>query len=720
MPEPGNRWSRQLSGVRFGEILGAELIRCLPFPLCALPRRPQRAAVALLQPRVRLPLSKNFPIPPVSHSVWVLTGILTLTALGLYVYTAAPGLTLVDSGELALACLGGGVAHPPGFPLYLLLGSVCAAVSPENGPRCLNLMSALFVAFSVGSLFLAGERLLAVASRGLPNDAARRYGAALIGALTFMTSRNPWTWSGVTEVYALNLVLLTASWALAWVVVGRLTHSGSMDRGPARRPQGSVGPWLFLSLLLATLGLANHHATALPLFPTLCLTFFLGPPGLRQWKKLLLVSIGAGVLLVLGLYGYLRMAAAADPGLGWGGIRSLPLLWRHVMGQQYQSQLGFGPESVEVAGQFFQTLLAGCGLPAALLLGLGILISFGKRQPWPNRALVMGVPLSLVVFNLLLSLSYIAGPEDRMAYDLPATAAGCLLVGIGAWSLLGRIRMRPALVWVALMALVTTGWNLAKNFDLCNLRQERTARIFVQEMLQEVPEDSLVLTSEWNFYAPFLYMKHIENYRPELRVIDVLMMRRFWYLDYLERTLPGLVAQSRQEFEDFRREASRFDLGMPYDRVNIQKLYDNLIHRWIAIAKNRGGAFVDWACLDRDQERSWIRPLKLIPEGLLLRFVDDRPRLPPEPIPPKDSAHLRYLWSRLKPGPEEHVVAPLAGRFDPYRKVWMNYQRAVEAHWLSVMQRSDDSRLAEHAQEYAQWYPAMDLSLRNVRSWGRR
>ena len=464
-------------------------------------------------------------------------------------------------------------------------------------------------------------------------------------------------------------------------------------------------------MLLAALGLANHHATALPLFPTLALMFLLSPPVLRRWKKLLLVSIAAGLLLVLGLYGYLLMAAATDPGLGWGGIHSLLLLWRHLMGQQYQSQLGFGPESLQAAGQFFHTLLAGCGLPAALLLGLGILISLGKRQPRPNRALVMGVPASLVVFNFLLSVSYIAGPEDRMAYDLPATAAWSLLVGVGAWSLLGRLRKGPLLVWVSLMAVVTGGWNLGKNFDLCNLRQERTARLFVREMLQGVPEGGLVLTSEWNFYAPFLYMKHIENYRPDLRVVDVLMMRRFWYLDYLERSLPELVAQSRQEFEDFRREASRFDLGMPYDHVNIQTLYDNLIHRWIAMAKNQGGAFVDWSCLDRDQEPSWIRPLKWSPEGLLLRFADHRAQPSLEPIPPKDRAHLSYLWSRLKLGPQGREVVPLVQRFDPYRKVWMNYQRAVEAHWFAVMQRGGDSRLADQSREYARWYPAMDLSL---------
>ena len=58
-----------------------------------------------------------------------------------------------------------------------------------------------------------GIRFRAIAARPWQDVPGRRYGAAVIGALTFMISRNPWTWSGVTEVYALNLVLLT--WPVA-------------------------------------------------------------------------------------------------------------------------------------------------------------------------------------------------------------------------------------------------------------------------------------------------------------------------------------------------------------------------------------------------------------------------------------------------------------------------------------------------------------------------
>ncbi|MCL5269577.1 MAG: DUF2723 domain-containing protein, partial [bacterium] len=42
-------------------------------------------------------------------------------ALGLYVRTMAPTVTLEDSGEFIAAAYCLGVAHPPGYPLWCLL-----------------------------------------------------------------------------------------------------------------------------------------------------------------------------------------------------------------------------------------------------------------------------------------------------------------------------------------------------------------------------------------------------------------------------------------------------------------------------------------------------------------------------------------------------------------------------------------------------------------------
>ncbi len=46
--------------------------------------------------------------------------VMFVAALALYLFTLAPTVALIDSGELTDAAWSLGNAHPPGFPLFLL------------------------------------------------------------------------------------------------------------------------------------------------------------------------------------------------------------------------------------------------------------------------------------------------------------------------------------------------------------------------------------------------------------------------------------------------------------------------------------------------------------------------------------------------------------------------------------------------------------------------
>ena len=57
---------------------------------------------------------------------FIAAGVVSAAAFVLYVLTLAPTVTLVDSGELIVASAKLGVAHPPGFPLYVLLAHIAS------------------------------------------------------------------------------------------------------------------------------------------------------------------------------------------------------------------------------------------------------------------------------------------------------------------------------------------------------------------------------------------------------------------------------------------------------------------------------------------------------------------------------------------------------------------------------------------------------------------
>src|SRR2546426_7369108 len=86
-------------------------------------------------------------------------------SLLLYIWTLAPTVTLVDSGELIVAARFLGVAHPPGFPLYLILAHLFSFLPLGSVALRINFASAFFAALACGMLTLVMAELIRSAPR---------------------------------------------------------------------------------------------------------------------------------------------------------------------------------------------------------------------------------------------------------------------------------------------------------------------------------------------------------------------------------------------------------------------------------------------------------------------------------------------------------------------------------------------------------------------------
>src|SRR4051812_6485898 len=74
----------------------------------------------------------NGTSPFSSQADLVCAGAVFLVAIIVYSWALAPTVTLTDSGELILAAYGLGVAHPPGFPLWVILAHLASLVPVGN------------------------------------------------------------------------------------------------------------------------------------------------------------------------------------------------------------------------------------------------------------------------------------------------------------------------------------------------------------------------------------------------------------------------------------------------------------------------------------------------------------------------------------------------------------------------------------------------------------
>src|SRR5205085_8437803 len=151
-------------------------------------------------------------------------GVVFVAALLLYIWTLAPTVTLTDSGELIVVARGLGVAHPPGFPLWVILAHLASLVPIGNVAMRINFSSALFAALACAMLTLVvADMMSAVADLGVSNkrsaqprkdiETARTSGllvlAPAVGAgLLMAVSRTLWSYATIAEVYTLNALLV--------------------------------------------------------------------------------------------------------------------------------------------------------------------------------------------------------------------------------------------------------------------------------------------------------------------------------------------------------------------------------------------------------------------------------------------------------------------------------------------------------------------------------
>src|SRR5437899_10019728 len=147
---------------------------CSPAPYPAnmnLSTKPSRHPSA--KPASKSNRQVNAAAIPSSSAQLVCAGAVFLAALLLFSWTLAPTVTLTDSGELILVAQGLGVAHPPGFPLWVILAHVASLAPFGNVAVRINFSSALFAALACSMLTLVVSELIITGSFVAPSEKRR-------------------------------------------------------------------------------------------------------------------------------------------------------------------------------------------------------------------------------------------------------------------------------------------------------------------------------------------------------------------------------------------------------------------------------------------------------------------------------------------------------------------------------------------------------------------
>jgi len=502
------------------------------------------------------------------HGRFISASLVFVASFALYCWTLAPTVTLVDSGELILAAQTLGVAHPPGFPLYVLLAHAATLLPLGNIAVRVHLASALFAALASATMsLLVIEAMLIDAAPQRVSQRQRQdpqtpknttHSAeqaktnspviscsivvpAVMAGLLFAFSRTLWAYATIAEVYTLNaLLIVMIFWlVLAWrreAMEASANHSAVSYRK------------LYIAALAFGLALGVHHVTVGLMLPAVAMLVLstVGPEFFRS-KRLLYAALFS--FAGLSVYAYLPLAASHSPLMNWGDPSTWERFWWHITGKQYQAYFAFSHSQIARFLNFTSHEFGVAWLPLALALAAAGFV----RLFHTNRAMLSFLIL-VIVFDVGFSLGYEIA-EDQDAYYLPTFAALTIAAGYGArWSFVVRqTKTRAALALTCAAALVLTAplIALAGNFSSNNRAQFFVAHDYVDNILRSIEPRGMLLTTDWQVHSPSLYVREIENQRRDVVVININQLRRSWYYDYLNQAYPEVMAGSRSEIDAF-------------------------------------------------------------------------------------------------------------------------------------------------------------------------
>ncbi|GAB4330513.1 MAG: hypothetical protein Kow0099_01110 [Candidatus Abyssubacteria bacterium] len=472
-------------------------------------------------------------------------------ALSVYLFTLAPTITFGDSGELITAAHTLGIAHPPGYPLWLLLGKCFSFLPIGSVAYRLNLMSAILDAAAVGLLALVVSRTLPSVCAGIvtretmdsPVAGMVTGSAAATASLCLAFSPTFWQQAVVAEVYALNNLLICAILLL-------LTMWGD---SPERDGLLLAGAFLFGA------GQANHQ-TLLLLAPAIVLYVILVRPRIVMSARVVSGCVLL-FLLGLGLYLYLPIRAAANPPLNWGNPSSWENFWFLVTRKQYRSlELLRSPATIFSQIEFFFTSLVKESIPVVLLLPAALCLWFTRRKGalwlvFTAAAFLCGGVLLVVIANTELDLN---AQSLLKVYFIPSFIMLSIWVGygIGIIGLLGlrasrRLRREPIPVAVfAALWLAVPASNVVAYWTDCGMRGKNYARLYGDALMNRLPENAILFAGTDSAYSIPMYMKWVQQKRQDISILSVNRLADPSYAAEASRNAPDLEFLSHMDYQE--------------------------------------------------------------------------------------------------------------------------------------------------------------------------
>jgi len=526
----------------------------------------------------------------------IVAGFVFFVTTVIYLSTLAPTVAFWDCGEFITTSYTLGVPHPPGAPLYTLLGRIFSMIPWWEVAFRVNLLSAASGIVTTVLIYLCTVRLLAI---WLDREDTAQQFAILAGgavaALSTAFSFSFWNNAIEAEVYGLSMcITLLAVWtALRWA--------------DAEKDHNSDRLLLFIAYLFG-LG-AGVHLQCLLTIPGILILLFTDLMKDRPIKHQILVVIGltlypflsivlptmaAALMTAAVIVGMLALRPAwRNPqfwiwgfvigGLGFSTYIALfirsglnpiidmndPETWENFKAflarQQYGTHSLFPRRSNPWAFQFnihikyfLQQFPFFDEIPSqfrravdvytsqyetvkysliTLALGIGGAI-YHLRNDWKRFASLFAM-FTLMGLGLVLYLN-MPDPEPREreyifvgAYTFFGIWMGIAAAGLIVW-VYNNISQAALIPAIVLMLLVPTGI-LIKNYHVHDRTGDFVPFDYAHNIMQTCEENAILFTNGDNDTYPLWFLQGVENVRSDIQIVNLSLIKTTWYVKQIQR-----------------------------------------------------------------------------------------------------------------------------------------------------------------------------------------
>jgi MFS family permease len=434
--------------------------------------------------------------------------VLAITLITIYALTMASDITWAnsgsDGGDLSSAAATNGIAHPTGYPVYLIIARVFQAIPLGSLAYRTHLLSALTMA-------LASVLIYLIIVRELKNHFA--WIAGMIGAWTFGLAPVVWSQAVITEVYGVNaffvalIVYLSSSPKPAW-----------------------LGAIFGVSL--------GNHVTSILLAP---LMLFL--PFEKSRKSSAWLVVVSFIVCCSIFYLTLPIKAFFHPPVNWGNPITLDgFLWL-VSGSMYQGNW------IDSPALLIDRLRALAALSLQQVGMIGLALGFGGVILSMRSKALRWSTIWIVFAYILFTLLY--GTVDAHLNLIPAILCFAVWIGFGADDVIEYANRRFQFAGFALALVVTISvfYSAWLTYPVVDASRDDRAVTFGEAAMRDAPQHALIFAKGDAPIFTLWYYHFALQERPDLVIVADDLLHYAWYIDSLRNTYPDLVVGAALPFQ---------------------------------------------------------------------------------------------------------------------------------------------------------------------------